>query len=101
MTVCRLPWFRKRSRNIVPLQFRLFLFVLLGFAAGAWGQLPQVKTDPLRPTQMVQGGPVCSAKEPSSCAVAAAKIMPMVMGESPLEENLRRLTDEIGGRVSG
>ena len=27
--------------------------------------------------------------------------MPVVMGESPLEENLRRLTDEIGGRVSG
>jgi carboxypeptidase Q len=27
--------------------------------------------------------------------------MPLVMGESPLEENLRRLTDEIGGRVTG
>jgi len=25
----------------------------------------------------------------------------VVMGESPLEDNLRRLTDEIGGRVSG
>src|SRR5262249_56674889 len=37
----------------------------------------------------------------SSCAQAAAKIVPLVMGPSPLEENLRRLTDEVGGRVSG
>jgi hypothetical protein len=27
--------------------------------------------------------------------------MPIVMGTSPMEENLRRLTDEIGGRVTG
>ena len=27
--------------------------------------------------------------------------MPIVMGSSPMEENLRRLTDEIGGRVTG
>lgn len=27
--------------------------------------------------------------------------MPIVMGESPLAENLRKLTDEVGGRVSG
>ena len=27
--------------------------------------------------------------------------MPVVMGPSPMEENLRRLTDEIGGRVTG
>src|SRR5579863_9798360 len=42
----------------------------------------------------------CSATE-ASCAEAAAKIIPQVMGPSPMEENLRRLTDEIGGRVSG
>src|SRR4029077_18246412 len=42
----------------------------------------------------------CSPTE-SSCAAAAAKILPVVMGPSPLEENLRRLTDEIGGRVTG
>jgi len=39
--------------------------------------------------------------EASSCAQAAAKILPIVMGPSPMEENLRRLTDEIGGRVTG
>jgi len=27
--------------------------------------------------------------------------LPIVMGSSPMEENLRRLTDEIGGRVTG
>jgi len=50
---------------------------------------------------MIQGSGACSATEPSSCAEAAAKITPIVMGDSPLEENLRRLTDDIGGRVTG
>ncbi len=63
--------------------------------------MPQVKNDPLHPVQMIQGSGACSATEPSSCAQAAAKITPIVMGESPLESNLRRLTDEVGGRVSG
>ncbi|HXY00929.1 MAG TPA: M20/M25/M40 family metallo-hydrolase [Candidatus Limnocylindrales bacterium] len=64
-------------------------------------QIPSPKTEPLRPTQGIQGAAGCSATEVSSCAQAAAKITPMVMGDSPLEENLRKLTDEIGGRVSG
>jgi carboxypeptidase Q len=82
-------------------------FVLSAFLSwtaltmGVAAQLPPIKTDPLHPVQMVQGAGLCSAKEPSSCAQAAAKITPIVMGESPLEGNLRRLTDEIGGRVSG
>jgi carboxypeptidase Q len=49
----------------------------------------------------IQGASGCSATELSSCAEAAAKILPQVMGPSPMEENLRRLTDEIGGRVTG
>jgi carboxypeptidase Q len=98
--VCRHPWPKKSAGHIAP-RLALFLFVFLIFATGALGQLPPVKTDPLHPGQMSQGGAGCSAKEPSSCAVAAAKITPIVMGQSPLEENLRRLTDEIGGRVSG
>jgi carboxypeptidase Q len=64
-------------------------------------QIPTMKTDSLNPGQSAQGAAACSATEPSSCAQAAAKIMPIVMGESPLEENLRRLTDGIGGRVTG
>lgn len=64
-------------------------------------QLPAVKTDPLHPAKAIQGEGACSATEISSCAQAASKITPIVMGESPLEGNLRRLTDGVGGRVSG
>lgn len=75
--------------------------VALALSEPLFAQLPPVKTDPLHPVQTIQGTGACSATEPSSCAQAAAKITPIVMGESPLEGNLRRLTDEIGGRVSG
>jgi carboxypeptidase Q len=64
-------------------------------------QLPPANPDPLHPAQAIQGAAGCSATEASSCAQAAAKITPIVMGDSPLEENLRRLTDDIGGRVTG
>src|ERR1700757_2725236 len=67
----------------------------------ACAQIPGVKPDSLRPGQIAQGAAGCSTTETSSCAQAAAKITPIVMGESPLEENLRRLTDGIGGRVTG
>ena len=76
--------------------------ILLCFSASLLSaQLPPVKTEPLRPGQGIQGAAGSSATDSSSCAQAAAKIMPMVMGDSPLEANLRKLTDEIGGRVSG
>jgi len=82
------------------LRFASLLAACLGAAFHVAAQLPQVKTD-LRPGQMTQGAAGCSTTEASSCAQAAAKITPIVMGESPLEENLRRLTDGIGGRVTG
>jgi len=84
-----------------PLLSTFLIFGQLLLTAGVSAQLPPVKTDPLRPPQAMQGGEACSATESSACAQAAAKITPIVMGESPLEQNLRRLTDEIGGRVSG
>jgi carboxypeptidase Q len=61
-------------------------------------QLPPVNSDPFGKSSA--NAQACSATE-ASCAEAAAKIIPQVMGPSPMEENLRRLTDEIGGRVSG
>jgi hypothetical protein len=64
-------------------------------------QIPAVKPDSLHPGATAQGAPGCSTTEASSCAQAAAKITPIVMGESPLGENLRRLTEGIGGRVTG
>lgn len=82
---------------------RLIFFtslILCFVASSTFAQLPTVNTG-LRPGQMTQGAAGCSTTEASSCAQAAAKITPIVMGESPLEENLRRLTDGIGGRVTG
>jgi carboxypeptidase Q len=78
----------------------LSFYLLAGFLP-AVAQIPAPKTDSLHPGAAGQGVPGCSATEASSCAQAAAKITPIVMGESPLEENLRRLTDGIGGRVTG
>ena len=79
-----------------------FTSLLLCFIASlsSSAQLPPPK-DPLTPTQSAQSAAACSATDASSCAQAAAKILPQVMGPSPMEENLRRLTDEIGGRVTG
>src|SRR5260221_3645068 len=76
----------------------------LCFLAGvqpAMGQIPTMKPDSLRPGQAGQGAAACSATETSSGGQGAAKIMPIVMGESPLEENLRRLTDGIGRHQNG
>src|SRR5260370_1570130 len=65
-------------------------------------QLPPMQTDPLRkPVSGIQGASACSATEVSSCAEVASKILPPVMGPSPMEANLRRLTGDIGGRVTG
>ncbi|MGC1484973.1 MAG: M20/M25/M40 family metallo-hydrolase [Candidatus Acidiferrum sp.] len=79
-----------------------FASSLLCFFASisASAQLPPAK-DSLHPAQSGQNAAACSATDASSCAQAAAKILPQVMGPSPMEKNLRRLTDEIGGRVTG
>ncbi len=76
-----------------------FLLLLCFFASGLRAQLPPAKPDVLGKAS-VQTSVGCSATE-SSCAEAAAKILPQVLGPSPLEENLRRLTDDVGGRVTG
>src|SRR4029077_2537465 len=76
--------------------------LLLYFFASVFvsAQLPPAK-DSLSPAQSGQSSAACSATAASGGAHAAAKILPQVMGPSPMEENLRRLTDEIGGRVTG
>jgi carboxypeptidase Q len=80
-----------------------FLSILLaGFSAPAlFSQIPPVKVDTLRSPQSAPGTAACSATESSSCAEAAAKLLPLILGDSPMIENLRRLTDEVGGRVTG
>src|SRR5215470_17377472 len=77
------------------------LSLLLLVPTYATAQLSQTKTDPLSKIQVPQGAPACSATEVSSCAEAASKILPQVLSDSPMADNLRRLTDEVGGRVTG
>ena len=73
------------------------LSCLLAYPSSA--QLPPVK-NPLTPSQNPAAAG-CSTTDASSCAQVATKLLPIIMGPSPMEENLRRLTDEIGGRVTG
>jgi carboxypeptidase Q len=83
---------------------RVVLCLAAGLVLGSFSakaQLPPAKKDPLSAAQAPQGAKACSVADASSCAEAAAKILPQVMGPSPMEENLRRLTDEVGGRVTG
>jgi carboxypeptidase Q len=86
-------------RNII---FRFcLLFCLFASVPALRAQLPPAKPNPLIPGLGAQANAGCATTGTSSCAEAAAKILPIVMGPSPIEENLRRLTDEIGGRVTG
>jgi carboxypeptidase Q len=80
-----------------------FLFILAALISvpAAFAQLPPAKVNPLQPAQSAQETAACSATETSSCAEAAAKLLPLILGDSPMIENLRRLTDEVGGRVTG
>src|ERR1700728_590079 len=49
--------------------------------------------------QVPQGAGSCSVEK--SCADLAPLMIQSAEGASPLEENLRMLTDSIGGRVTG
>src|SRR5580765_8852842 len=86
-------------RRAIPAASMLLCVLAAVFPASA--QLPAGRKDPLSSSQVAKSFTACSVSDTSSCAQAAAKILPIVMGPSPMEENLRRLTDEIGGRVSG
>jgi carboxypeptidase Q len=74
----------------------LFLCALALCAIPTGAQLPPVKPAPL---QSPAGEGACSVQ--SACADLAPAMIRSAQGPSPLEENLRHLTDEIGGRVSG
>jgi carboxypeptidase Q len=87
-----------RSRTILKV-----LWLMASLTWGAIGSRAQVPAsrDPLQRVSAPQGVAGCTNDAASSCAEGAAKILPLVMGPSPMQENLRRLTDEIGGRVTG
>src|SRR5215467_8107048 len=86
------------ERDLMRRKFSFLICVLpYLLVSSSAAQLPPAK-NPLDPAQ---ASAACSTTDTSSCAQVAAKLLPVVMGPSPLEENLRRLTDEIGGRVTG
>jgi carboxypeptidase Q len=70
--------------------------LLLSFAAAA--QIPPIKPAPLS-QQVPQGSGSCSVQK--SCTDLAPAMIQSASGPSPLEENLRYLSDTIGGRVTG
>src|SRR4029077_7376451 len=84
--------------------------VSLGFLAGwflvatsATAQLSAPEPDPLARMRAAaaSNSQTCSESELSACAQAAPKIIANALGASPLAENLRRLTDGIGGGLTG
>lgn len=89
-------------RLISGLRFGLASFLSITvYSTSVCAQLTPAQTDALSKLQAGQNSAACSATDASSCAQAAAKLMPVILGDSPMTENLRKLTEEIGGRVSG
>jgi carboxypeptidase Q len=70
--------------------------LLLSLATAA--QIPPIKPAPLS-AQVPQGSGACSVQK--SCAELTPTMIQSALGPSPLEENLRYLSDTIGGRVTG
>src|SRR5580700_11228560 len=66
------------------------------FPFGAFAQLPPTKPAPL---QVPAGEGTCSVEK--SCDDLAPAMIQSALGPSPLEENLRYLTDSVGGRMTG
>jgi len=82
-------------RRTIP--FALLLASSLVFASIARAQIPAAKPAPL--TKVPSSDQTCAAGRP--CAEVAPVMLSSAQGASALEENLRHLTDVIGGRVSG
>jgi carboxypeptidase Q len=78
----------------------LFVFLLLAFALPCTtpAQIPPPKPAPLSP-QVPSGTGGCAIGK--SCAELAPQMVQSALALSPLEDNLRYLTDTIGGRVTG
>jgi carboxypeptidase Q len=69
----------------------------------AGAQLSPAVPDPLAQMRerAAANAQACSESELSACAQATPKIIADALGPSPLAANLRRLTDGIGGRLTG
>jgi carboxypeptidase Q len=85
-------------RTRKTLQTGLIASIFLLFAVAAPAQISPVQPAPFS-KQVPSGEGVCSIH--TSCADLAPTMIQNALGVSPLEENLRYLTDSIGGRVTG
>jgi hypothetical protein len=83
--------------------FQVLPLCLLASALSAFAQMQPEQTDPLARIRDAAKSNVaaCSATAETLCEQVAPKILENALGESPQAENLRRLTDEIGGRMTG
>ncbi|HTP43952.1 MAG TPA: hypothetical protein VMJ13_05280, partial [Candidatus Acidoferrum sp.] len=86
--------YRTRGHNLIFAV--LIVTAALPFAGVAGAQIPPTKPAPL--AQPVGSGG-CSVQK--GCSELAPEMIQNALGPSPLEENLRYLTDTIGGRVTG
>jgi hypothetical protein len=94
------------SNRIIARMTRItggLLVAILAACIPATAQLSPAEPDPLARIRDAAktNVQVCSATGETLCEQVAPKIIENALGESPLSENLRRLTDDIGGRVSG
>jgi len=83
--------------------FQGLLAITVAACVPAAAQLTPAEPDPLARIRDAAKSNVqaCSTTGENLCEQVAPKIIEGALGESPLGENLRRLTDEIGGRVTG
>jgi carboxypeptidase Q len=79
------------------------LTIFLAAYFPAMAQISPAQPDPLERIRDAAktSVPACSATGETLCEQVAPKIIENALGESPLADNLRHLTDEIGGRMSG
>ena len=88
--------------RVSPLSPLVFFGV---FCLAALSAAAQISPEPDPLARMRQAAAAntqtCSESEISACAQAAPKIIASAMGASPLADNLRKLTDGIGGRPTG
>lgn len=73
--------------------------VAMAVTGGAGGQVIPKQQTPLSKLKPPSSGEVCAPGKP--CSEIAPQVIRTAEGTSPLAENLRYLTDTIGGRVSG
>jgi hypothetical protein len=92
----------RTAKRLSQLSGGLFL-IFLAARLPAAAQLSPTGPDPLARIREAAKTNVqaCSATGATLCEQVAPKIIANAQGDSPLEENLLHLTEEVGGRMSG